>query len=62
MGIYAIDPRGPVGVPDEDYFFTETVRAHQGLFALAEDTGGFALLKSNDLAPVFNRIVGNSSR
>jgi len=72
VGIYAIDPRGlptgkrgvikPAGVPDEDYFSTATVRAHQGLYALAEDTGGFALLKSNDVAPVFNRIVSDSSR
>lgn len=72
VGIYAIDPRGlptgkrgaikPIGIPDEDYFSMATVRAHQGLYALAEETGGFALLESNDAAPVFNRIVSDSSR
>jgi VWFA-related protein len=72
VGIYAIDPRGlptgrrgtikPAGVADEDYFSTATVRAHQGLYALAEETGGFALLKSNDVAPVFDRIVSDNSR
>ncbi len=38
------------------------MRAHQGLYALADETGGFALLKSNDIAPVFDRIVNDSSR
>jgi VWFA-related protein len=72
VGVYAIDPRGlptgkrgvikPVGMPDEDYFSATTVRAHQGLYALTEETGGFALLKSNDVTPVFDRIVSDSSR
>jgi VWFA-related protein len=72
VAIYALDPRGlptgrrgaikPIGISDQDYFSAATVRAHQGLYSLADETGGFALLKSNDTSVAFDRIVNDSSR
>ena len=75
--IYAVDPRGLAGFADDAIELSslpdETTRLGQSAFAdalrwtqdnlrvLADETGGFALLNTNDMASGFDRIVRENS-
>ena len=75
--IYAVDPRGLGGMEDEKIELSslpdDTTELGQGAFAatlratqenlqlLAEQTGGFALVNTNDLARGFDRLVRDNS-
>lgn len=75
--IYAVDPRGLGGMEDEKIELSslpdDTTELGQGAFAnalrltqenlqvLAEQTGGFALVNTNDLAGGFDRLVRDNS-
>ena len=72
VSIYAIDPRGLPGAPastvkpiptlnDEGPFSSRQVASQQILSVLANETGGFALLRSNDFGGVFDRVVSENS-
>lgn len=71
VAVYAIDPRGlntPHGGDDMEIggaylaLEDELRRAHHGLHALAEETGGFAALGINDFGSAYGRIVRANSR
>ena len=69
--IYGVDPRGlPTGprtsvrtilMPDEVFFSEATWRAKQTLRWLSEETGGFAVVNSNEFGLAFDRFVLENS-
>ena len=69
--IYGVDPRGlPTGprtsirtmlMPGEQFFSWATWRAKQTLRSLSEETGGFAVINSNEFGIAFDRIVLENS-
>ena len=69
--IYGVDPRGlPTGprtsirtilLPDEVFFSEATWRAKQTLRLLSEETGGFAVVNTNEFGLAFDRIVLENS-
>ncbi len=76
VNIYAIDPRGLTNLGDEmievqampddnsitaSTFIDELRRSQDSLHVLADETGGFASVSSNDFASAFSRIVRESS-
>jgi VWFA-related protein len=68
VNIYSIDPRGLTGRVDDEiasgYLVADQnlLRSQQdSLRVLADETGGFAALTSNDFAPAFQRIVDENS-
>ncbi len=65
--VYAIDPRGLVGTTDagqqidQDEWITHIQKTNGSMRTLAEDTGGFAVLNSNDFDPALKRIDAETS-
>jgi VWFA-related protein len=72
--IYAIDPRGLTTLGDDDITVSsvtpelnlqsmqrELQLAHDSLRTLADFTGGFAVVNTNDFATAFDRIVSDNS-
>lgn len=70
--IYAIDPRGLPGGPtttvkpvptlvDEGLFSRRQIAEQHALRVLADETGGFALLHSNEFSLAFERVVSENS-
>ena len=69
--IYGVDPRGlPTGprtsirtvlMSDENFFSEAAWRAKQTLRLLSEETGGFAVVNSNEFGLAFDRIVLENS-
>jgi VWFA-related protein len=72
VSFYAIDPRGLPGAPastvkpiptldGEGPFSGRQAGSQQILSVLANETGGFALIRSNDFARAFDRVVNENS-
>jgi len=72
--IYAIDPRGLTTLGDDDITLSSTTNdlnlrsmqrelqlAHDSLRVIADETGGFAVVNTNDFATAFDRIVSENS-
>jgi VWFA-related protein len=65
--LFTIDPRGLVGTTDagqqidQDEWKTHIQKTHGSMRTLAEDTGGFAVLNSNDFDPALKRIDAETS-
>jgi VWFA-related protein len=72
--IYTIDPRGLTTLGDDDITLSSTTAdlnlrsmyrelqlAHDSLRVLADSTGGFAVVNTNDFATAFDRIVSENS-
>lgn len=65
--LFTIDPRGLVGTTDagqqidQDEWLTHLQKTQASLRTLAEDTGGFAVLSSNDFEPGLKRIDAETS-
>jgi VWFA-related protein len=65
--LFAVDPRGLVGTTDagaqidQDEWTTHIQKTHSSMKTLAENTGGFALLNSNDFDPALKRIDAETS-
>jgi VWFA-related protein len=72
--IYTIDPRGLTTLGDDDITLPSTTNelnlrsmyrelqlAHDSLRVIADSTGGFAVVNTNDFATAFDRIVSENS-
>ena len=65
--LFTVDPRGLVGTTDagaqidQDEWTTHIQKTHSSMKTLAENTGGFALLNSNDFDPALKRIDAETS-
>jgi VWFA-related protein len=65
--VFTIDPRGLVGTTDagqhidQDEWATHIQKTQGSMRTLAEDTGGFAVLNSNDFDPALKRIDAETS-
>jgi VWFA-related protein len=65
--LFTIDPRGLVGTTDagqhidQDEWNTHLQKTNGSMRVLAEDTGGFAVLNSNDFDPALKRIDAETS-
>ena len=65
--LFTIDPRGLVGTTDsgqqidQDEWVTHIQKTQGSMRTLAEDTGGFAVLNSNDFEPALKRIDAETS-
>jgi len=65
--LFAVDPRGLVGTTDagaqidQDEWTTHIQKTQSSMKTLAENTGGFALLNSNDFDPALKRIDAETS-
>lgn len=59
--IYAIDPRGLVAAPGSGSQIGQDTAGQEALLALANDTGGRAVLRSADLADDLSRIARDAS-
>jgi VWFA-related protein len=65
--LFTIDPRGLVGTTDagqqidQDEWITHIQKTNGSMRTLAEDTGGFAVLNSNDFDPALKRIDAETS-
>jgi len=65
--LFTIDPRGLVGTTDagqqidQDEWTTHLQKTQSSMRTLAENTGGFAVLNSNDFGPALKRIDAETS-
>jgi len=65
--LFTVDPRGLVGTTDagahidQDEWTTHIQKTQGSMKTLAENTGGFALLNSNDFEPALKRIDAETS-
>jgi VWFA-related protein len=65
--LFTVDPRGLVGTTDagqqidQDEWTTHIQKAQGSMRTLAENTGGFAVLNSNDFGPALKRIDAETS-
>lgn len=65
--LFTIDPRGLVGTTDagqqidQDEWITHIQKTHGSMRTLAADTGGFAVVNSNDFDPALKRIDAETS-
>jgi VWFA-related protein len=65
--LFTVDPRGLVGTTDagaqidQDEWTTHIQKTQSSMKTLAENTGGFALLNSNDFDPALKRIDAETS-
>ena len=65
--LFTIDPRGLVGTTDagqhidQDEWITHIQKTNGSMRTLAEETGGFAVLNSNDFDPALKRIDAETS-
>lgn len=65
--LFTVDPRGLVGTTDagqhidQDEWTTHIQKTQSSLRTLAEDTGGFALINTNDFEPALKRIDAETS-
>lgn len=65
--LFTVDPRGLVGTTDsgqqidQDEWITHIQKTQGSMRTLAENTGGFALLNSNDFEPALKRIDSETS-
>ena len=65
--LFTVDPRGLVGTTDagqqidQDEWITHIQKTQGSMRTLAEDTGGFAVINSNDFEPALKRIDAETS-
>jgi VWFA-related protein len=65
--LFTVDPRGLVGTTDagaqidQDEWTTHIQKTQSSMKTLAENTGGFAVLNSNDFEPALKRIDAETS-